>query len=170
MIVTRQARPEDWLDAGRVHVAGWRYAYRGVFEDEFLDRLTPEGMSGWRKVRYRNPRWDAGHLVVTRGGVVRGFCDVASSRSDDRTDITGELYAIYLDPDFIGHGLGRRLIAASRQRLRDLGHERAELWVLDSNAQTRRFYEADGWEPDGSQKQEEFGGTTITELRYVRDL
>ena len=170
MIVTRQARPGDWLDAGRVHVAGWRYTYGGVFDYDFLAGLTPEGMSGWRQVRYRNPRWDAGHLVVTIDGVVRGFCDVGSSRSGDRPDITGELYAIYLNPAFIGRGLGQRLIAASRQRLRDLGHERAELWVLDSNARTRRFYETDGWESDGGQKQEEFGGTTITEVRYVRDL
>ena len=51
-----------------------------------------------------------------------------------------------------------------------LGHDRADLWVLASNTRTKAFYEADGWVADGAEKVEELGGIQINEVRYVRDL
>ena len=107
-------------------------------------------------------------MELSDGDLV-GYCDVGPSRSDDHS-VTGELYAIYVDPVRIGTGLGRPLIRAARRTLGVLGHRRAELWVLDSNERARRFYEADGWHHDGEIKVEEMGGAEITEARYVRDL
>jgi hypothetical protein len=46
----------------------------------------------------------------------------------------------------------------------------ATLWVLDSNARARRFYEAGGWRADGAQKIEESWGFPITQVRYKRSL
>ena len=46
----------------------------------------------------------------------------------------------------------------------------ATLWVLDTNAGPRRFYEALGWTTDGTRKPVEIGGRTLTEVRYRRVL
>ena len=35
----RRARPEDAEAVARVHVAGWRHAYRGLLPDDYLDGL-----------------------------------------------------------------------------------------------------------------------------------
>jgi hypothetical protein len=40
------------------------------------------------------------------------------------------------------------------------------LWVLEGNAQARRFYERRGWSPDGAAR-EAFG---VLELRYRRAI
>lgn len=138
--------------------------------DDFLDSMVPGEWSDWRRWLYRHPRPDMTHLIISADGRVAGYCDVGRSRSKDRPDITGELFAIYVDPDRIGTGLGRRLIEAGRRAIAALGHRRAELWVLDTNDRARRFYVADGWQTDGTAKTEELGGATITEVRYVRDI
>ena len=150
-------------------MAGWRYAYRGAMPEEFLDGLTPTGSFGWRERAFARPSPVTGHLVVCENGVHAGFCDVGPSRSDDRDDITGELYAIYVDPDRIGTGLGRLLVGAARRRLTSSGHERAELWVEENNGRARSFYERDGWR-EADAKKETFGEAEIVEVRYVRDL
>lgn len=54
--------------------------------------------------------------------------------------------------------------------LRDLGHQRAALWIVDQNMRAIRFYQRQGWSPDGTTKIEEFDEVDIRELRFVRDL
>ncbi len=169
MRIIRHGRPSDWRGAARINVAGWRYAYRGAMDDAFLDAMDPDEWSGWRARRYGNPLPGVAHLVELSDGDLVGYGDIGPSRSEDDT-VTGELYAIYLDPDCIGTGLGRPLIRAARRTLEVLGHRRAELWVLDSNERARRFYEADGWRHDGEVKVEAMGGAEIVEARYTRDL
>ena len=78
--------------------------------------------------------------------------------------------AIYLLADFWGQGLGRSLMAAACERLRDAGFTEATLWALDTNERARKFYEAAGWALDGASKQDDSRGFPITELRYRRRL
>jgi hypothetical protein len=42
--------------------------------------------------------------------------------------------------------------------------------VLDDNPRARRFYEREGWAPDGRTKREELLDVEITEVRYRRVL
>ena len=126
MRVIRAAHPDDWLDEPRIHVLGWQHAYRGAMSDEFLDGLVPEEWSGWRRRRYRPGGQVPGvrHLVLAVEGDVVGYVDVGPDWDDE--DISGRLYAIYVDPDRIGEGFGRVLIDAGRQALFQLGHQRAQ--------------------------------------------
>lgn len=50
--------------------------------------------------------------------------------------------------------------------LRALGMRGAILWVLESNARARRFYERAGWRPDGGTKIESRGEIELHEVRY----
>jgi ribosomal protein S18 acetylase RimI-like enzyme len=55
---------------------------------------------------------------------------------------------------------------AALGRLRQAGFESATLWVLDTNTQARRFYEAGGWQWDTTTKPHVIGGREVTEFRY----
>jgi hypothetical protein len=61
-------------------------------------------------------------------------------------------------------------MAAAAGELAAAGFASATLWVLDSNARARRFYELAGWTADGSSKQADVAGATVTEVRYRRAL
>jgi len=44
------------------------------------------------------------------------------------------------------------------------------LWVLAGNELGLRFYQVQGWQPDGGQTELTIGGRALTELRYSRSL
>jgi ribosomal protein S18 acetylase RimI-like enzyme len=50
------------------------------------------------------------------------------------------------------------------------GYQHATLWVLDTNARARRFYDAAGFRPDGAEKTDDSRGFPVTEIRYRRSL
>src|SRR5213595_1956420 len=87
----------------------------------------------------------ASPIVAERVGEVVGFVAVGASRDDDAD---GELYAIYVDPEHWGTGVGRKLIHAAETQLRVLAHRDVVLWVFEDNPCARRFYEAAGWQLD----------------------
>ncbi len=82
---------------------------------------------------------------------------------------TGELYAIYLHPDWWSAGVGRALTETVLTTLREAGYRRVVLWTLTGNVRARRFYERAGFTPDGTTNVlTGLGG--VEELRYTRDL
>ena len=92
-----------------------------------------------------------------------GFAAVGLARGDQKR---GEVYAINVDPDWIGRGVGQPLFSAAVATLTDFGFTDLVLWVVRENARARRFYERNGWLADGGQQCIEFGGATVVELRY----
>jgi len=75
------------------------------------------------------------------------------------------LFAIYVLPEEWGSPAGRELMAVAREALR-AAYPTSILWVLEDNPRARRFYEREGWEPDGGRQEEELLGATVTEVRY----
>jgi GNAT superfamily N-acetyltransferase len=73
-------------------------------------------------------------------------------------------------PERARAGIGSALLASAEQAMRDAGFKDALLWVLARNADARAFYERAGWQPDGTEKQEEIGGQPVTEVRYRKAL
>lgn len=98
-----------------------------------------------------------------------GFAAAGVSRDEDAVPSTAELYALYVHPDHWGSGYGYGLHSAAMSELA-ADHTVATLWVLETNARGRRFYERQGWCPDGTRKQEVHGAAVLDELRYRLDL
>src|ERR1700719_2199614 len=143
----RDARPADAIEVAALHIRSWRVAYRGLLPDEFLDALRAEE----RAQRYAFGREDARAprtILALRAGVIRGFATHGPSRDEDARGL-GELYALYVDPDAWGGGLGRLLLRRAHELLRASGYEHAILWVLVGNERAARFYRAAGWREDG---------------------
>lgn len=165
----RQARPGDEEAVARVHVRTWQEGYRGLLPDDYLQTLDPAD----RAARYTfGQANDDGHLyteVAVDGEAICGFATTGGCRDTDQPAV-GELYAIYVDPDWWSRGVGRALIEAARHRLSDQGYRRAVLWVLVGNTRAERFYRIDGWGPDGERRREELHGIEVDEVRYGRSL
>jgi ribosomal protein S18 acetylase RimI-like enzyme len=168
MYSVRAATTYDRAAVAAVHVRSWQVAYRGLLPDEYLDDLRPQD----RAARYTFGTDDPSRqstIVAVENGVISGFATMGSSRDPDMPD-AGEVYAIYVDPDSWGLGVGRLLMAAARSHLERMGFSRAFLWVFDGNDRAQGFYETDGWLPDGSRREEERWGVMSTEVRYRRPL
>jgi ribosomal protein S18 acetylase RimI-like enzyme len=170
-------RPIEERDAdalARVHVRSWQAAYRGQVPDDYLDRLPdeiPQRAARWKGFIRDAPSVGRALLAAEEDGRVVGFVNVGPPDDADAVGPhVGELYAIYLDPDAWGKGIGRALMDAAVKILTDGGYTEAVLWVLGTNARARRFYEIAGWRPDGGTKVEHRGHVELREVRYRRAL
>jgi len=169
----RSATPDDAASIAMVHVRSWQVAYRGQLPDELLDNLSVERRTQWWAEGFWST--DVAHrrlLVAEADGSILGFVVVGQSEDESATDATGELYAIYADPDVWGQGIGRLLMERAVDELRSAGFAEATLWVLSTNERARRFYEITGWQTDSARRTERLreGDVDAVEVRYRRDL
>lgn len=168
-ISVRQAVAGDAPAIADVHVAGWRWAYRGLIPDAVLDALTVARRAAmWRGI-LSAPGTASRVWLAERDGRVVGFAATAPASEAGLAPDTGKLTAIYLARDAAGAGAGRALLEHATGDLRQRGYRRAVLWVFAANLRARRFYEIAGWRFDGTSKLEVHGGAELTELRYAFD-
>jgi GNAT superfamily N-acetyltransferase len=166
--MVRDARPEDAFAIAQVHTRSWQVGYAHAFPAEALAAISVERRRDYMANYLQSLPSRAAVLVAELDGEVRGFASVGVAREGD--DTLGELYAIYVDPERWGSGLGRALIAAAEERLRAAGFTETMLWVLEDNPRARRFYEAVGWTHDGGTKRDTHLDTEVTEVRYRKTL
>lgn len=168
MLEVREATPADKMAVARAHVRSWQQGYRDFIAHDFLDGLRPEDMAA----RYAFEGMDRGGpytLVAADRDAIRGHITIGRSRDDQMSD-DGEVWALYVDPQYWGTGVSRALLAAGCDRLRQAGHTHAVLWVLAANLRARRFYERNGWTTDGVQQPDVFGGLSVLKVRYTVPL
>jgi ribosomal protein S18 acetylase RimI-like enzyme len=166
----REAELPDARGIAEIHVRAWRAAYRGQLPDEYLDGLSVEERLSQHEWTIRNPRETWRLWVAEDDGSVVGFAVTGPSEDADADDSTGEVYAIYLDPDRVGTGIGRRLFEHAVEDLGARGFATATLWVLEANERARRFYERAGWRPDGTTSSERFDCAMRPTVRYRASL
>ncbi len=168
----RRATPTDADAIGEVHVRSWKVAYRGLLPDALIEDMAAGRTARVERVRTWLTDTDGPRRgwVAVEGDRVVGMAVTAPSRDSDAKRTTGELEAIYLAPEAIGRGVGRRLLARAVEDLRERGFDKATLWVLCENRRARRFYEAAGWQTDDATKEEERPGGTLHEVRYRRSV
>jgi GNAT superfamily N-acetyltransferase len=148
----RAAVPHDSVGLARVQVETWRDAYVGILPDGTLLDLDETRAA---------VRW--GHMVGAQGpserlsvaecdGRLIGFCHGGPTRAglqqavgddrdlDDFEDLA-EIYALYMEPDFQGMGLGRALLLDVTKHLLLAGFDALGAITLVGNHHARRFYE-----------------------------
>jgi ribosomal protein S18 acetylase RimI-like enzyme len=142
VILLRAATVADAHAIADLHVRAWRAAYDGLLPRAMLDGLSvAQRTAMWS----RNASDPEAHVVVAQSwadaaGIV-GFVAYGACRDDDAAPDTGEIYALYVEPDRIGTGLGRTLLGHAEADLRARGCRAATLWALAANQRARRFYE-----------------------------
>ena len=167
-VTIRRATSGDAVALATVHVRSWQWAYQGQVPDAYLEQL---GQTLGERIEARHTQLE--HVppeyrwwVAEYTGRLVGFAITRPSEESDAAPLTAEVLALYLDPEAVGRGIGRTLFAHAVADFRQRGFRQATLWVLESNARARRFYEAAGWTPDGGRKSEERPGFLLHEVRY----
>jgi hypothetical protein len=102
-VFLRRAEPGDEEAVARVHVRSWQVAYRGLLPDDYLDRLSPTDWAARYTFAETGPGSAHTTLAVGEDGIC-GFTTTGPCRDADKTG-AGELYAIYLHPDWWNRGV-----------------------------------------------------------------
>ncbi|HCK33092.1 MAG: GNAT family N-acetyltransferase [Micavibrio sp.] len=139
----RQAGHEDAQGIAAVHVRSWQIAYKGLINQDYLDSLDIEARAVSWQESLSNPNNPCITLIALENNKVVGFLTIGPSRNDVFTDDV-ELYAIYIDPDYFGKGLGSGLFKKCHARILKHGTSGMFVNVLTDNLRGRDFYERMG--------------------------
>lgn len=165
----RLADPADAGEIARINVEAWRAAYRGIVPDAYLDGLSiPPRAERWENT-LRETR--AHVLVACLDDRISGYVAFGTSR-DPGEEENAEIQAIYIDPLRQRLGLGRVLLAEAERQVAILQPKAAlvAIWVLEQNHDTRAFYTAQGYAPDGAAKITPIGDAPLPLVRYTKRL
>ncbi len=136
-ITIRAARPGDARRIARLDVETWRATYAGILATPFLVGLSSRRRElGWASVIEREPR-DV-RVAVDDDGNILGFGSCGRCRAG--SEFAGEVFTLYVAPDWQNIGIGRRLLLALFERLVAQGCRSVVIWVLRDNP-ARFFYE-----------------------------
>ncbi len=161
----REAKPEDAAQIAEVHIKSWRQAYKGVVHQSYLDNGLDinERTKRWREGLSESRK---GTFLAFNGAALAGFATVGQSRDDGYSEY-GELYAIYLDPDYFGKGVGKALLHRSLEYAIAQGFKKMFVNVLTDNKMGRDFYERMGAVPiENSEEELIIDGKPYLEMKY----
>ena len=160
-IDVRAAVPLDAPALAAVHEASWREAYSGI--------LPPRALMGF--INRRGPAWwvrtvkHAGVLVLEVGGRVVGYATYGRNRTAALPQ-AGEVYELYLMPEYQGLGFGRRLFDAALDRLRSMGAKGTVVWSIEQNERAMAFYRSAGGR-DVAEETERFDGRVLNKVAFA---
>jgi GNAT superfamily N-acetyltransferase len=139
-VAIRPATPDDAAAIARVRVDAWRATYRGMIPDAYLAAMSvDESTAFWRRVlESGSPK--VAVFVAEDAGEVVGFAS-GNRREPPKLGFDAELSAIYVRPDRVRRGLGRRLVAAVADWARRGGSGGLVVFVIAGNKGARGFYE-----------------------------
>lgn len=161
---TRRAEIADAFGISSVHDESWRHAYTGLIPHKALDTM----------IRRRDPQWWARAirnstqiLVLHDNGQVVGYATLGQNRVSALSQ-DGEIYELYLKPEYQGVGLGKKLFLAAREQLLRQGMKGCIVWVLEENAPAMQFYRNAGG-VDIAEGNETFNGRTLNKVAFAWD-
>jgi GNAT superfamily N-acetyltransferase len=108
-------------------------------------------------------------LMAEENGELLGFSACGESRDEDAAPGVGEVRSFFVAAGLWGRGVGRALMSAVLDSLRERGCTEATLWSFAANERANRFYESHGFTRDGAERTEA-SWADLLELRYRRSL
>jgi Acetyltransferases len=160
----RYADVNDSPALGNIHSISFRTAYKDIIPDHILNDFTVEKRE--KHIRKSLEDKTVEHILILKENKPVGFMCIGKCRDEDLDGSFGEIWGIYLLPDYWNQGLGKRLINWRICELKRRGYKKISLWVLEKNLNARKFYEKLGFEHDGAIKEINIG-KQLNEYRYA---
>ncbi|MCF6321969.1 MAG: GNAT family N-acetyltransferase [Rhizobiaceae bacterium] len=160
----RRARPGDGEQIANAHDASWRQAYCGIVPHRALDRMVRRrGEEWWERAISRSTVI----LVAEIDDTIAGYATLGINRIRSLAP-DGEIYEIYLRPEYQGVGLGTGLFLDARIELKRRRLKGTAVWVLADNEPAIRFYENAGGRAI-AEGFEQFDGEKLLKIAYGWD-
>lgn len=145
-----------------IHIRSWSFTYRGIVPDEVIEKNNAKRSELWNKLLANNI--DSHYVIVSDNRTI-GFLTINKPFEKDLPEDTFMLTRLYLDPDYIGKGFGKAAMDWVKKEVFARGYGAVSLWVLAENFRAKKFYEKNGFVPDGNVKNSGLGDTKVE--RYI---
>jgi ribosomal protein S18 acetylase RimI-like enzyme len=162
LIEIRRAKFSDAAAIAETHDEAWRAAYQGIIPGTELNKL----------INRRGPDWWASAIrkgsriaLMQFGEQIVGYTNYGRNRARSLF-YDGEVYEIYLRPEFQGLGFGRRMFSAARRDLAQSGLKSIVIWALSDNEPAVDFYRAIGGRAV-ARSSERFGTKVLDKVAFA---
>lgn len=160
----RRAEPQDAEAIADVHLDAWQGAYAGIIPHKALTTMVNRRGAAWWANAIRRA---ASVLVVELGGEIVGYATLGRNRARELPQ-QGEIYELYLRPEYQGVGIGTRLFRAAREKLAAHGLQGMVVWALEENENALGFYTGAGGR-DIAEGVEVFDQKALRKVAFVWD-
>ena len=161
LIEVRRAKASDAALLAETHDEAWRNAYRGIIPGSELEKLiSRRGPQWWENAIRKGSRVS----LLVFGDRLAGYANYGRNRAKS-LQFEGEVYELYLRPEFQGLGFGRRLFTAARRDLAQSGLKSMVVWALSDNEPAVEFYRALGGRAV-ARSSERFGTRTLDKVAF----
>ena len=162
LIEIRRARASDAAAVADTHDEAWRGAYQGVIPGLELEKLvTRRGANWWDSAIRKGSRI----AILAFGDKVAGYANYGRNRARSLF-YEGEIYELYLRPEYQGLGFGRRLFTSARRDLVQSGLKSLVVWALSDNDPAVEFYKALGGKAV-ARSSERFGEKSLDKVAFA---
>ena len=162
LIEVRRAKPSDATAIAATHDEAWRGAYQGIIPGPELDKLiNRRGPQWWDSAVRKGSRI----AVLAFGDSLAGYANYGRNRARSLY-YDGEIYELYLRPEFQGLGFGRKLFSAARRDLMQSGLQSMVVWALSDNEPATGFYRALGGKAV-ARSSEKFGNRVLDKVAFA---
>ena len=162
LIEIRRAKASDASAVAETHDESWRTAYQGIIPGRELEKLiTRRGPEWWDSAIRKGSRIS----ILGFGDKVAGYANFGRNRARSLF-YDGEIYELYLRPEYQGLGFGRRLFTSARRDLVQSGMKSMVVWALSDNEPAVEFYRALGGKPV-ARSSERFGDKSLDKVAFA---
>ena len=136
--IIRKKELTDCEQVEKITTICWQSTYKGIVNDAFLDYLSinEEARITKRIEDFNNSNMST--LVVEKDNNVIGFVNYGKSSFNNYSDI-GEIFALYILPEYHKSGYGKYLVKKALHELHKLGYNNAIIGCLSKNP-SNEFY------------------------------
>ncbi len=137
-IIIRNIEEKDIPSIVDIQIEGWRSAYKGIVDDEYLNSMNREERIERRKKNYK----ENSIIVAELNHEVVGFCWYAANNkfSPNMHDIDCEITALYVKPDLKYNGIGTKLFKYVIDEFKNKNKTKMIIWCLKDNEPSKKFY------------------------------
>jgi ribosomal protein S18 acetylase RimI-like enzyme len=162
LIEVRRAKAPDAGAIASIHDEAWRAAYQGIIPGPELDKLiNRRGAKWWDSAIRKGSRI----ALLNFGDTVAGYANYGRNRARSLY-YDGEIYELYLRPEFQGLGFGRKLFSSVRRDLGQSGLQSLVVWALSDNEPAVGFYRSLGGKAV-ARSSERFGARVLDKVAFA---
>ena len=166
-IIIRNIKEEDIPKVVDIQISGWQTAYKGIIDDETLNKLNREDKINQRQKDYK----DTIFIVAEINDDIVGFCRYIDSNkyTQNIPEIDCEIMALYAKPDLKYNGIGTKLFQFAYNEFKNNNKTKMIIWCLKDNEPAKKFYKKMGGKIIG-EKEIKIDNKTYYEVGFLYTL
>lgn len=160
----RLATLKDVEKISRIYALSWKEGYKGIISEKYLEDLKEDY---WVPFFTQGIQEESISVKLLLDGARPIGCIAYGVARESAYEGWGEIYAVYLLPNYYDRGLGGLLIREAIQEFRKAHNKGVYLWVLEENKRARRFYEKHHFYYNEEECKLKISNQEVVDKRYI---